>query len=476
LLTQIITFVSYIAFARLASPQVFGTLAAAWTIVGVSAFLAESGMNSALIQRHDRLDEAASTATVATFAAGVALSLLALALSPILGLFFHSHEVGLVAAALSGVLFINAAMVVPDALLRRRFSFLLRSVIDPIYALCYGVIGVGLLASGMGVWALVIATYGAGAVRVAFAWFFARWTPRRAMVSFAMWRELARYGRHIVASEFLRQVGSIANTLLLGRFLGLAPLGEFRFGSRLAMEAAVPVTSGSLHVLFPAFVRIADDLDRFRAAFLRSLRLLGFVVLPMASALAVLGEQIAVAALGPPWHAAGSVLAALAGATAALPLITLGIEVFKAANRPDLVPRVTLLITVGTVTVIVAFLPLGVAGVAGGLSLAYVVAAAYALNNVTRVLALSRKAILAELRGPLIASALMAGGLALFAENLVRVEGASTLTRLAWLLSEACIALLIYAAAASVVAPAATRDFVSILRSLPVRGRRRQSA
>ena len=473
LLTQVITFVSYIAFARLASPHVFGTLAAGWTIVGVSAFLVESGMSAALIQRKDRLEEAAATATVATFVGGVALSLLALALSPIVGFYFHSHDVGLVAAALSGVLLMNAATVVPDALLRRRFSFLRTSVVDPLSALCYGAIAAGLLVAGMGVWGLVIATYGAGVVRVGSSWLFVRWIPRLELVSFSMWRELARFGRHIIASEFLRQVSGIANALLLGRFLGLAPLGEFRFGWRMATDAATPVTSASLYVLFPAFARIADDLDRFRAAFLRSLRLLGFVVLPISFALVPLGEQIAVAALGPPWRAAGTVLGALAGVTAGLPLIVLGNEVFKSANRPDLVPRVTLLITVGTVALIVAFLPFGVAGVAGGLSLVYVVAAAYALNNVTRVLALPRSAILAELWGPLVASALMAGGLALFAEYVVDLDGASTLTRLGWLLGEACLALLIYAAAASVLARATAREFVLTLRSL-VGGRRSQ--
>ena len=59
-------------------------------------------MGAALIQRQDRLEEAAATATVATFVGGVALSLLAL----------------------------NAAAVVPDALLRRRCSFL-TNVVDP---------------------------------------------------------------------------------------------------------------------------------------------------------------------------------------------------------------------------------------------------------------------------------------------------------------------------------------------------------
>jgi hypothetical protein len=88
-------------------------------------------MSRALILRQDRLEEAAATATVATFAAGVVLSLLALTLLPVAGFYFHSQDVKLVAAALSGLPLLNAAVVVPDALLLRRFSFLRTNVVDP---------------------------------------------------------------------------------------------------------------------------------------------------------------------------------------------------------------------------------------------------------------------------------------------------------------------------------------------------------
>ena len=141
-LTQVITLSFYVVLARLAGPEVFGAFAAAWIIVGVSSFLAESGMSSALIQRNDRLEEAAATAVLSTFFTGAALALIALALSPLVGLYFDTREIGLLAAALSGVLFVNAAGVVPDALMRRRFSFVRRVVVDPISATTYGIVGV----------------------------------------------------------------------------------------------------------------------------------------------------------------------------------------------------------------------------------------------------------------------------------------------------------------------------------------------
>jgi PST family polysaccharide transporter len=464
LLAQAITFVSYVVLAHLAGPHVFGTIAAGWTIVGASSFVAESGMSSAIIQRRDRVDEAASTALVAALAAGVGLSLLALAVSPVVGLYFHDREVGLVAAALAGILLLDAAAVVPDALLRRRFSFLRRGVVDPLEALSFGLVGATLLSFGMGVWGLVIATYVSAAIRVVSVWVFSRWRPRRRGVSFAMWRELVHYGRHIAVSEFLRQVNGILNAALLGRFLGLAPLGEYRFGWRMASQAAVPVTSAGVYVLFPAFARIADEPERFRTAFLRSLRLFAVLVVPVSFALAPLGEQIAVAFLGERWRAAGHVLMALAGVTAMQPLITLSIEVFKAANRPRLVPRTTLALTAGMALATAALLPLGITGIALGISAAYVATGSYALTNVARVLGLKKRNILAQLTPPALAAGAMAVIVVLAARLALDTRGEPTTVRLGWLAAEIALAFIVYAVALRILAPSTVREFIGMLR------------
>jgi len=349
--------------------------------------------------------------------------------------------------------------------MRRRFSFLRTGVIDPIYALTYGAVGAAALGVGMGVWGLVLATYVSGVVRAAGVWTFNRWLPDLHAASLDMWRELVRYARPIVVSEFLREASSIVNTALLGRFLGLAPLGAYRFGWRMAIQAATPVATASNYVLLPAFARIADDSDRFRAAFLRSLRLFAALVLPISLMLPPLGEQIGVALLGERWRSAGHVLAALAGVTVGLPVITLAIEVFKAANRPNLVPRASLLLTVGTVVVIVAFLPLGIAGIAGGVSLVYVLVAGYGLWEVGRVLTLARKVILAEVWRPILASFTMSVTLAVFA-TFAHVGGDATLVRLAWLAAEILLGLLVYGTLLLVLARSTVVELIQALRGV----------
>jgi O-antigen/teichoic acid export membrane protein len=256
------------------------------------------------------------------------------------------------------------------------------------------------------------------------------------------------------------------NTALLGRFVGIAPLGAYRFGWRFATQAVIPVASAATYVLFPAFARISHDSNRFQAAFLRAARLLAVLVLPISLALPPLGEQIAVALLGDRWRAAGHALAALAGVAAALPVMALATEVFKAANRPDLLPRMSLGLGLATVVLIIAFLPLGVAGVAGGMSIAYVLTAGYALRNVARVLALPVWAVVAEMLRPAVASIGMAATLALFVALVAEVDGEPTLVRLGWLAAEIVLGVLVYAALLLRLAPSSVAEVTSALRNL----------
>lgn len=396
-LTQVAALSFYVIMARLAGPSTFGAFAAASLVVGVTSLFAESGMQSALIQRHDRLEEAAATAVIATFAAGVLLSLVALVSAPLVGLFFHSHTIGLAAALMSGVLFLNAASAVPDALMQRRMSFLRRVIVDPLNMFAYGLAGTITLAYGWGIWGLVIASYVAGLVRVSSAWLLNRWRPDLRLASVEMWRELARFGRHVVASEFLREISTIGNIAILGRALGATALGQFRFGQRIATQVATPISVASAYVLYPAFARIAHDEPRIASAARRSLRIIAVAVFPFAFVLPAVGRQLVVLLLGSDWRTAGDILAALFGVTATLPLIQTAAEIFKAKGAPRYLPRLHGIAAVSSLVLMLAALPWKAVGVAGAMSLSSLIVATYALAVVASLLATSLRSLVAEL-------------------------------------------------------------------------------
>jgi PST family polysaccharide transporter len=465
-LTQIITLASYIVLARLAPPVVFGAFAAASALVGFGVLFAQSGMLAALIQRRERVEEAAATAVVSTVLSGVGLSLGALALAPIVGIFFQSHEIALVAAALSGTLFLTSVTVVPDALLQRRFSFLRRMVVDPLNMLAYGVTGAVALAQGMGVWGLVLASYVAGIVQMTATWGLCRWKPDLRQASYATWRELMRYAKHILASEILRHSSNLVNIALIGRFIGIAPLGQYRIAWRLANQGTAPLVAASAYVLLPAFARISDDEERFRAAVLRALSVLALVVFPLALIVLPLGEQIVALVLGEPWRRAGQVLAALCGVIATAPLISVSSETFKASAHPELVARMHALQALSSILLIVAFLPLGIIGIAVGVSLSFVAVTAYALHAASRVLRVSFHRVLAVIRPPLIAAVGMTLCLYALQRLAIDADRGSALLQLGLIVLQLGIGACTYFALLILVAPNSARELADGLRYL----------
>src|SRR5437016_1278144 len=62
LASQAISFAGFIVLARLAPPSTFGSFAAASILTGAGLLFTEAGMQAAVVQRSDRVEEAASTA------------------------------------------------------------------------------------------------------------------------------------------------------------------------------------------------------------------------------------------------------------------------------------------------------------------------------------------------------------------------------------------------------------------------------
>jgi O-antigen/teichoic acid export membrane protein len=408
LLSRGVLFGVYIVLARLVSPAEFGRYTAASVITSVGSLFSESGMASALIRRRDRMDEAASSAFFSLLVSGVLLTLGALAISPLIGLFFSSGRVGLLCAGLSGVLLLEALGVVPDALLQRRFSFLRRVAIDPLAAVAFALAAVTAAVGGLGAWSLVWGAYASMIVSLVAAWSFAGFRPRRRLASMAVWRELARFARPVVGSEILYRAAAQLDAVLLGRFKGPASLGQYRNGLRLAQQPSEAFLSVAAYVLLPTLVRISDQPQRLRGAALQILGLLAAVALPASLLALPLGEPIAIVILGQRWGPAGHAISGLCGLLIGSAVISVVSEIYKAVDRPRLLIR---LHSVNLATIIVfvgaAAIPFGLIGVAIAVSLSRCVTAAYGLRLAAPLVGLGPRDVGRAAARPLLATVVM---------------------------------------------------------------------
>lgn len=471
-LTQVLTLGFYLALARLATPADFGEMAAASTLVAVGFLFTESGMNSALIQRADRLEEAANTALISTFLGGIALSLLGLAVAPLIGLAFNDSHIGRIAAVLAPLLFLRTITTVPDALLQRRFSFVRRTIIGPSAAIAFGVAAVIATANGLGVWGLVIGQYASAVVDVTLAWALSSWRPTPRLASIGMWRELISFGRHVIAAGIVQRVGEQVDRFLLGRFVGTSALGQYSYAYRLASTPYMAVLAIGGWVLFPAFARIANQRERFDAAFLRSLFWIGVLGFPLGLILFPLGEPLAVLLFGKVWREAGTATMFLCLFPAANSVFTVSLEALKGDGRPELFLRVYVVLGALVTVSMIAMLPLGLTGIAAALSLSSVGTAIYALRTFHRVHPIPLRTILDKIWPSAISALIMAAAVYPLEHSLVHADTHGTLLGLVLLALEATFGGILYLALLSRVAKGSIQELRGFVRIFLNRARR----
>jgi PST family polysaccharide transporter len=414
--SQGLNFAAYIVLARLLDPHAFGTFAAGSILIAFGVLFAESGTMAALISRNDRIDEAASTAFFSLLVSGVLLSLISLAASPLVGLFFQNHQAGVVAAALSGWLLLRAMTIVPDSLLQRRFSFARRVAVDPLGAIAFTTVAIVACATGAGIWGLVWGTYASEVVEVAAAWAFARYVPRWKLASMAMWREIAAFARPVLGSEILRRIASQMDVIMLGRFTSAATLGQYRNGFRLASQPGQAFVDVGAYVLLPTLAHVSRE-DRHLGSIVR--RVYGIALagaVPVSLAMIPLGVPIAVLFLGEEWRPAGHAIAALWGLLLGGAVSSVAAESSKAIGRPKLLVRMhSLNLGVTAVLVIAAAIPFGLIGVASAVSVSQVLVGLYAFHLISTHVGMSWREMLAEAVSPLIASGLLVAAMVAFA-------------------------------------------------------------
>jgi PST family polysaccharide transporter len=443
LTSQGISFIGFIILARLAPPTTFGAYAAASVLLGAGQLFTEAGMQSAVVQRRDRVEEAASTAFAANIVGGVCLAAVAAACAPVIGLFFHSGEIARAAAALAGIIAINAASIVPGAVLQRRVSFRFPFV-GPFGALAYVGVGIAALASGMGLWGLVLATYAAAAARTTAMFVLSSWRPSVNLVSWEIWQSLSRYGRPVVLASLLREVGFAGGTAVVGRLLGTAALGRFRFAQRVALQANSALVSGSAYVLLPAFARLWPEPKRFQEAILQALRTLTLLVFPLSALFIPLGRPFASIFLGDRWRGTGSIMMTMSGVGIALALDSISSEAFKASGRTDLLPRLHALTAVVPIALMLALRDFGAPGMGLALSLGMGIVAVYAINALSGIAGIPLRIIIAQIQPAFVCAALMAAGVYLIDRSFVHAGGGRGLIGVSLLALDLAVAVLLY--------------------------------
>lgn len=361
----VLTMISVVVTARLLSPDDFGVAAMAAPITGFLLIFQNMGLNQAVVQSRDISEEQINTLFWVNMIASVALSLIFLALSPLVGIFYGDARAGYVTAASAITVLVTGGSLQHTALLNRAMDFK-RLVICDVSASVFSLIGVVVSAYLLrSYWAIWIGNFTYAIIYAALVWSSSRWRPvLRFTIRGA--RSLIEFGANVTGNNLISFVATNIDNVLIARVWGAIQLGLYDRSYKLMLFPVSRINAPLGRVMLPVLSRLVEEPERFRRTYLRATRALMLLSVPGITAAACVSEQLVPLLLGAHWAAAAPIFMWLSIAATLHPLSNSTNWLFLSTGHPAAQLKLGLISSVIHVACLVAGLYWGAAGVAVG--------------------------------------------------------------------------------------------------------------
>jgi O-antigen/teichoic acid export membrane protein len=361
---QVLAFVTSVVIARFLTPLEVGLAAEALVFASLALVIVDFGFAAVIVQRPALSEDDKSTAFWAGTFLGVILTLAGVAASWPIAALYGEPDVQPLFAVLSLAFLFTAPGIVQGALLTRDLEFRsleLRTIVATALS-CFA--GITLAVAGAGPWAIVGQDLVITSVSTLLLWRISDWRPRWRF-SMRSLRGMAGYTGNVFGSRALAWGTINLDNFLIGRFVGAAPLGAYTLAFSVMITPVNRIATPVTQVFFPAFSRLRDR-ARVAAMWLRAIRMVALVVVPLMLGLIVVAPDFVHALFGRKWNAAIPVIQILAPVGLIQALAALNGGILQALDRTKTLFRFTALISAATVIGFAAGLPWGIEGVAVG--------------------------------------------------------------------------------------------------------------
>jgi O-antigen/teichoic acid export membrane protein len=331
-ISEVVALGSIVLLARHVSPAEFGHAAVALIFVPLAGILTFEGFASALVQRETVDESHRQVAMLASLIGGAALTLLVLALEPVVWRPVFGRETGELIVLVSPVFFVSALGTVSRATLWRRLDFRRMSLIDMSATMLGNVVPVTLaLAAGLGARAIIV---GALAQTVLTAVLLLATAPpplprwHRSAQS-----EIGGFGLAAALAGLVDVMFRNVDYAILAARLPAAQVGIYWRSFNLGVVYQDKLSSVMVQLAFPVYSR-TESREQMRALHERAARVHAAVIFPLLASLIVLGPVLIPFVLGGEWIPAvrPAQILALAGMVAAV--LTGYPQVMLAVGKP----------------------------------------------------------------------------------------------------------------------------------------------
>jgi O-antigen/teichoic acid export membrane protein len=319
LITRCIDFVALVILARLLSPEDFGLVAIAMSVIMIVEAIMELPLGFALVALPTRTKSHYDTVFTLQLLRGSGLAIILLISAWPLSQIYSDHRLIWLICAL-GIAPVSRGLSSPRMIeFSMDFDFwpnLIMEVAGKLIALALSVSSAWLTKS---YWSLAIGTIASPISMLVVSYIYAPYLP---VISLRKWHDFAGYIRWTAFGQTIRALVWQMDSLMLGRFVNRVELGGFSIAANLAALPGQIFIDQMMNPLLVAFSSVREDMQRLTTAYQKSAVSNVALSLPIMVGMSMNAEPIVRLAFGEKWLAAATILRWLCWA--AIPLFFTG--------------------------------------------------------------------------------------------------------------------------------------------------------
>lgn len=286
--------------ARILSPAAFGVFGIVSIVLELLEVLTETGINVFLVQQKGDIDEYVNTSWIISIVRGIFISLIIIIAAPFVAGFFNAQNaltlIYLVAIVPFIRGFINPSVIKfqKDLTFNKRFWY--QSSLNLVEVL----VSVSLSLILKSPIALIYGMTASAVVEVILSFFVVHPRPKFEF-NLGQAKEIVNKGKWVTGAGVFNYFFLHGDDMVIGKVLGQVPLGLYQVAYRISILPITEVADVFGTVAFPVYVKIIDDRERLKKAFLRILFGIVVLVIPFSVILFFFTEPIVLIVLGDKW-------------------------------------------------------------------------------------------------------------------------------------------------------------------------------
>lgn len=317
--------------ARIISPEDFGVVAIATVIITFFGIFTDLGIAPAIVQNKKLTNKDLSSIFSFTIWVGIIISFLFFLSSWPISQYYKNNTLLSICQWLSFDLFLASANIVPNAILFKNKQFKFIAIRSVIVQAIGGTVSVFAALMGAGLYALIINPIFSGFLLFIISF---RKHPQKLKFSFgiASMRKIFSFTLYQFLFNSINYFSRNLDKLLIGKYMGMSPLGYYEKSYRLMMLPLQNITHVISPVMHPVFSEYQNDYKQLSFSYEKIIRLLAFIGLPLSVFLYFTAQEITLIIFGDKWMPSVRIFQILSLSVGVQIILSTSGSIFQAAN------------------------------------------------------------------------------------------------------------------------------------------------